>query len=211
MGGSPSHPPRGPGPCGRGSPICPFPTSQLPGASTPERRGSLLHETKRGLVDTGQGRDTNRSALPGGAGHLGVALVSLGKAGEFPGHHTLGVVILPRETWRESGGHRVSVEAEPEARLQSPSHCCGCFPTISPISQGPSLRFLTSSSPYQIPALHPRPETWWVLCYMNNTGGVGPGWTGGTRYGQQTDSVHREDETLPPGEAWPQEVLLTQQ
>ena len=106
---------------------------------------------------------------------------------------------------------RVSVEAEPEARLQSPSHCCGCFPTISPISQGPSLRFLTSSSPYQIPALHPRPETWWVLCYMNNTGGVGPGWTGGTRYGQQTDSVHREDETLPPGEAWPQEVLLTQQ
>lgn len=142
MGGSLSHPPRGPGPCGGGSPICPFPTSQLPGASTPERRGSSLHETKRGLVDTGQGRDTNRPALPGGAGHLGVARVRLGQAGEFPGHHALGVVILPRETWRESGGHRVSVEAEPEPRLQSPSHCCGCFPAVSPISQGPLCGFL---------------------------------------------------------------------
>lgn len=63
----------------------------------------------------------------------------------------------------------------------------------------PPLRFLMSSSPYQIPAFHPRPETWRVLCYIDNTGGRGRAWTGGTRYGQQTDSVHGEDETLPPG------------
>lgn len=162
-------------------------------------------------MDTGQGRDTNRFTLPGGAGRLGVARVGLGKAGELPGHHALGGVILPRETWRESGGHHVSLEAEPEAMPRSPRHSCGCSPAVSPISQVPSLRFLTSSSPYQTPALRPRPETWWVLCYMNNTGGAGPGWTGGARRGQQTDSVHREDATLPPGEAWPQEVLLTQQ
>lgn len=79
------------------------------------------------------------SALPGRAGRLGVARVGLGKAGKFPGHHALGVVILPRETWRESGGYRVSMEAEPETLLESPSPCCssGCFPATSPISQVP--------------------------------------------------------------------------
>lgn len=120
----------------------PLPHIPTSGASTPERRGSSLHETRRGLVDTGQGRDTNRSALPGGAGRLGVARVGLGKAGELPGHHTLGGVILPRETWGESGRHRVSVEAEPEALLRSPSHCWGALPQSHQSAKAPLCGFL---------------------------------------------------------------------
>lgn len=161
-------------------------------------------------MDTGQGRDTNRSALPGGAGRLGVARVGLGKAGELPGHHTLGGVILPRETWERVAG-TVLVW-----RL-SRRPCCGPRATAGVLSRNLTNqpRPLSAVS-YELfslsnPSPPPRPETWWVLCYMNNTGGAGPGWTGGERHGQQTDSVHGEDATLLPGEAWPQEVLLTQQ
>lgn len=210
MGGSPSHPPRGPGPCGGGSPIFPFPTSQLP--EHLHQRDGALRSMKQGEGWWTRAREETRT------GPLYLAgLDASGWRGWVWGRLASSRAIT---RWVESSCHVRPGERVAGTVLVwrlSRRPCCGPRATAGVLSRNLTNqpRPLSAVS-YELfslsnPSPPPRPETWWVLCYMNNTGGAGPGWTGGERHGQQTDSVHGEDATLLPGEAWPQEVLLTQQ
>lgn len=127
------------GPAARGgSPCCSVTHVPASWNVYTERQGPLPRETRKRAA--GEAPYTE-PALPGGAGGLWASRGGLGKAGELPRHHVLGVAILPRETCGESCRNCVNdMEVEPELPFPSLSNrCCSrCSPTMSSIGQGPA-------------------------------------------------------------------------